>query len=56
LSCGVSGKPSGLIVNGTESKRGAWPWIATVYSIKGEQYLCGGTLIGLNLVATVSDN
>jgi secreted trypsin-like serine protease len=55
ISCGISGKPSGLIINGTESQRGAWPWIVAVYSTEGEQFLCGGTLIGLNLVTTVSD-
>jgi secreted trypsin-like serine protease len=53
-ACGISGKPSGLIVNGTASQRGAWPWIAAIYETSGDQFLCGGTLIGLNLVITVS--
>lgn len=53
LSCGVSGRPSGLIVNGTESKRGAWPWVVAIYSTIDNEFLCGGSLIGLNVVATV---
>lgn len=53
-SCGISGKPSGLIVNGTESQRGAWPWIVTIYSKTEDILLCGGSLIGENMVVTVS--
>jgi secreted trypsin-like serine protease len=52
--CGISGKPSSLIVNGTESAKGAWPWIVAVFKTSGDQFICGGTLISSNLVLTVS--
>lgn len=53
-SCGISGKPSGLVVNGTESQRGAWPWIVAIYDKLEDTFQCGGSLIGINMVVTVS--
>ena len=53
-SCGISGKFIGLVINGTASKQGAWPWIVSVHSAKNDAYFCGGTLIGPNAVLTVS--
>lgn len=43
------GKPSG------KAKGRAWPWIASLHSVNNE-FFCGGTLIGRNLVLTVSKN
>lgn len=53
-TCGISGTPSGLVVNGTVSQRGAWPWTASIHKIEGDQFFCGGTLIATNIVLTVS--
>lgn len=53
-SCGISGKSTGFIVNGTASQRGAWPWIASLHKAKGDKFYCGGTLISTNVVVTVS--
>lgn len=53
-SCGISGKATGFIVNGTESKQGAWPWIASLHIAKDDSYQCGGSLIGSKIVLTVS--
>lgn len=53
-SCGIAGKPSGLILNGTESQRGAWPWLAAIHTVPSDEFICGGTLIASNMVITVS--
>lgn len=53
-SCGISGKSSGFIVNGTASQQGAWPWIVSIHNSKSDNFLCGGTLIGSTMVVTVS--
>lgn len=53
-SCGIPGKPSGFIVNGVASQRGAWPWIASLHEAKGNKFLCGGTLVAPTMVLTVS--
>lgn len=52
--CGVAGTPSGLIINGTSSAKGAWPWVAAIYKVAGDQFICGGTLVADNLVVTVN--
>lgn len=52
--CGISGNPSGLIVNGTLSEQGAWPWIVAIYYRQNDQFICGGTLVASNVVITVS--
>ena len=53
-SCGISGKPGGLIVNGTESQRGAWPWVVAIFGKAEDNFLCGGSLLGENMVVTVN--
>ncbi|CRL03463.1 CLUMA_CG016342, isoform A [Clunio marinus] len=53
-SCGIAGKPSGLIINGTQSERGAWPWLAALYLAKGDKFFCGGNLISDNMVVTAA--
>lgn len=52
--CGVAGTPSGLIINGTSSAKGAWPWVAAIYKAAGDQFICGGTLVAENMLLTVS--
>lgn len=53
-NCGTAGAPTGLVFNGTLSKKGQWPWLVAVYSIDSDQYFCGGTLISSRFVSTVS--
>lgn len=52
--CGSSGRPVSLIINGTQSERGAWPWLVTLHSFQTNNLFCGGTLISSNAVVTVS--
>jgi secreted trypsin-like serine protease len=52
-NCGISGQPSGLIVNGTQSDQGQWPWLVAIYKIQGNQFICGGTLISADSIITV---
>lgn len=52
--CGVAGTPSGLIINGTSSAKGAWPWVAAIYKVAGDQFICGGTLVADSMVVTVN--
>lgn len=53
-NCGVSGKPSGLIVNGSQSSRGHWPWLVAIYKIDENKFICGGSLVSSSYVITVS--
>ena len=52
--CGSSGRPISLVINGTQSERGAWPWLVTLYRFQTNDLFCGGTLISSNAVITVS--
>lgn len=52
ISCGTSAKPPGFSSNVTQ--QGSWPWIVSVHDIKSDAFICGGTLIGSNIVLTVS--
>jgi secreted trypsin-like serine protease len=53
-NCGVSGKPSGLIINGSQSNRGQWPWLVAIYKIDENKFICGGSLVSSSYVITVS--
>lgn len=52
-TCGTPVK-SAHIGNGTVSHQGEWPWIASIHDIKTDAFICGGTLIGSNVILTVS--
>jgi len=52
--CGSSGRPVSLVINGTLSERGAWPWLVTLHRFDTSNLFCGGTLISSNAVVTVS--
>ena len=52
--CGSSGRSVSLILNGTQSERGAWPWLVTLHKFQTNELICGGTLISFNAVVTVS--
>jgi secreted trypsin-like serine protease len=53
--CGISGKYKGLVVNGTQTERGAWPWLVAIYRIDENKLICGGTLVSADTVVTVSN-
>lgn len=53
-SCGIAGEATSFIINGTDSKQGAWPWIAAIFTVKNNRFICGGTLISPNVVTTAA--
>ncbi|CAG9797990.1 unnamed protein product [Chironomus riparius] len=53
-TCGSSGISISLIVNGTQSERGAWPWLLTLHRFQNNFMFCGGTLISANAVVTAA--
>ena len=53
-SCGDSTTVSGLVVGGTQIKRGQWPFIAALFRSKTEEYFCGGTIISYKHVITAA--
>lgn len=52
--CGSRVKSSAFLANDTVLQNGAWPWIVSLHDIKTDGFICGGTLIGSNIVLTVS--
>lgn len=52
--CGVSIKPIGLIHGGKASAKGQFPWIAAIYQIFDDHFICAGTLIASNIVLTAA--
>ena len=56
VSCGIAGQSTGFIFNGKPTEQGRWPWIVSIHKVKDDSFKCGGTLIGLNMVLTVSNS
>lgn len=53
-SCGIAGTSSSFIINGTDSERGNWPWIASIHRTSTDDFLCGGTFIGSKFIITAA--
>lgn len=52
VNCGEVILARPLIVNGTVTLRGEWPFIVALYQVKHPKYFCGGTLISHKHVLT----
>lgn len=54
-NCGVKKNVNYLIMNGSNTKKGEWPWYAAVF-LKENQgtFICGGTLINRDFVLTAA--
>ncbi|XP_053661380.1 uncharacterized protein LOC128710348 [Anopheles marshallii] len=55
-TCGERKVANFLIVNGTESKDGYWPWHVALFHNNGRafHYACGGTILDHNIVLTAA--
>lgn len=54
LFCGKRKAINQLIVNGVQSKPGAWPWHVAIYRLERAtlRYICGGTLVSNLFILT----
>lgn len=43
--CGFSDEESGLIIGGTKTPRGKWPWLVALFVVEENKFFCGATLI-----------
>lgn len=44
-SCGLADRATGLVIGGTESTRGQWPWLVALFQAASNKYFCGSTLL-----------
>lgn len=54
FTCGEKFVSTGLIVGGTYSVRGQWPWMSALYRKNGLKYICGGSLVSASHVVTAA--
>jgi secreted trypsin-like serine protease len=54
FTCGKKFISTGLIVGGTYSARGQWPWMAALYMKSTRKYMCGGSLVSKSHVVTAA--
>lgn len=52
LNCGTVAFSGGFMVNGTETKRGEWPFLVALHHLESERFFCGGSLISSQHVLT----
>lgn len=52
LECGQVKFIKGLVIGGTESKRGQWPFLVALHNMKRDSFFCGGSLITSQHVLT----
>lgn len=48
--CGIVDYVRPVILGGSETKKGEWPFIAAIQ--KGSKYICGGTIIAIRHILT----
>lgn len=48
--CGIVDYVRPVILGGSETKKGEWPFIAAIQ--KGSKYICGGTIIAVRHILT----
>lgn len=53
-NCGIGGGLTGLVVNGTKSTKGQWPWLVALFDIQSNEFFCGGSLINDQMIITVN--
>ena len=59
-SCGVQSIPTknnyqeNKIINGIESSKGSWPWMASLRKTYRSEHFCGGVLISNRVVVTAA--
>ena len=54
FTCGKKFISTGLIIGGTFSGRGQWPWMSALYLKSTQSYFCGGNLISVQHVLTAA--
>jgi secreted trypsin-like serine protease len=54
FSCGGKSLLTGLVVGGSYSARGEWPWLCAIYKKLEREYTCSGNLISKSHVVTVA--
>lgn len=50
--CGERSFKKYLVVGGTQSSPGEWPWLASLHYLKTNNYFCGSSLISNDLLVT----
>lgn len=51
-TCGTVSFATGLIVHGTEAKKGQWPFLVGLFSLSNKKFFCGSSLISAKHLLT----